>query len=171
MKNKFTLISRLKLPIFCYCLSLNKQTIRMSQTLFPFYLEFILEHTILNTIDWTENNLHLILYWLIFTITMSLCVRNEYGHDIETLHYVIFIIAMGYCVYIYKHFYPKETNYLLIKSIFIVFIILKLLWEVILYTWPYNGLIIPYTELKRLFFFLWPYLDFAEYFIKWERLH
>lgn len=170
MNNNSFRIKSLKLCFFYYFLFLDKQTLDVLQISFPFYLEAYLEQIMLNTIDWVENNRYLIGYWCIFIITMSLCVRNEYGRDIETLHYDIFLIAMGYCIYIHKNFFPIETNFLIIKLSLIGLILLKIFWSLIVYTWPYSFWVIPFKELKNLFFFLWPYLDFTQYFQKWGHL-
>nr|YP_010516662.1 hypothetical protein ON958_mgp18 [Haslea pseudostrearia]UXN44205.1 hypothetical protein [Haslea pseudostrearia] len=170
MRERTNLWDSSKLCFLCYFLVLEKSTLEVLHIAFPFYLELSLEYIILNTVDWVENNSHLILYWFIFIITMSLCVRNEYGHDIETLHYIIFITAMGYCIYVYKHFFPRETSFLIIKLSSIGFMLLQLFWSLIVYTWPYSFWVIPLGELKNLFFFLWPYLDFTQYFKKWGHL-
>ena len=170
MRNKVNLTNNFKKLFLHHILSIEEQTYQVLEICLPLYTELYLEYIILDIVGWAENDFYLICYWVGFILTMSLCVRNEYGHDIETLHYLIFIIAMGYCIYIYKHFYPRETNFLIVKFSFICFILLQLFWSLILYTWPYSSWVIPLEELKNLFFFLWPYLDISQYFTKWGHL-
>jgi hypothetical protein len=148
------------IEITCYILLLNKQTLLFLYNYFPFYVEACFESTILEIVDWAENDSKLALYWLIFIVLMSLCVRNEYGHDIETTHYVIFSIAMGYCIRIHKEFYPRETRFLFFKICIVCSIVLQIFWPLILYLWPFNYWIISPEEFKNLFFFIWPELNF-----------
>ena len=150
---------------FCigFILSLDNQTLNTLKLSLPFYLEIYLERMILDIVGWAENDFYLMFLWLFFITLTSLCVKNEYGYNIEELHYIIFVISMGYCIYIYKHFYPRETKFIPIKLGIINFMLIQLFWSVFIYTWPYTNWIISFKELQNLFFFLWPDLNFTQW--------
>jgi hypothetical protein len=146
--------------VIYYFLMVDKQSLLLIYCCLPFYLEACFETIILEIVDWSENNLKLASYWVLFIITMSLCVRNEYGHDIETTHYIIFSTAMGYGIYIHKEFYPKDTRFLFFKICTVCVIVVKIFWPILHYTWPFNYVVISPEEFKNLFFFIWPQLNF-----------
>lgn len=160
MVNKLDYFSNLKFLFFYYLFGLDKFTLKTISYSFPFLLESYFELILLEIIDWIQNDSKLFLYWILFTITISLCVRNEYGYDIRALDFIIFSTAMGYCIYLHKEFYPRETRFILIKLSIISFLLIKLFWPLILYTWPYNYWVVSFQELTNLIFFIWPELDF-----------
>lgn len=154
MKGKFiNFVTSITLT-FLYCIfSLEKSTLTVLKFYFPFYFDFCL----LEMLDWVEYNLNLWVYWILFIVIMSLCVRNRYGEDIETPHYIIFSAAMGYCIYLHKQFYPRDTLFLLIK-IFIVWAIVigKVFWSVLYYSWFFDdSWPISMEGLKNLSYFIW----------------
>nr|YP_010516748.1 hypothetical protein OOD24_mgp07 [Haslea karadagensis]UXN44291.1 hypothetical protein [Haslea karadagensis] len=150
--------NNIRLFILYYFLFLDTPTAQFLNNYYTFYLETILERFILETIHWIENDANLIFYWILFIILMSLCVRNEYGHDIETLHYIMFSLAMGYFVYLHKEFYPRDTKLMLFKCLVLIFILVQLYWSLILYLWPYTYWLISFQELKTMSLFVWPTL-------------
>nr|YP_010516684.1 hypothetical protein ON925_mgp32 [Haslea provincialis]UXN44227.1 hypothetical protein [Haslea provincialis] len=159
------MVSNFRLAILHYLLFLDMQTLQFLHNYYNFYLEAILEYIILETIYWIEKDTNLIFYWILFIILMSLCVRNEYGHDIETLHYIIFSVAMGYFVYLHKEFYPRKTKLILLKYLALVFFLIQLYWSLILYLWPYAYWLISFQELKTMVLFVWPTLTSIKLFI------
>lgn len=143
-------------------LFLEEHTFIFLKQYLPFRLEAFLEQFFLKTLKWYEYNINLIIYWIIFTILMSLCVRNEYGYDIENVHYIIFSLAMGYGVYLHKHFYPKETKYLFIKLFIVCIIVIKIFWPLLTYLWPFTTWFLTFQDLVRLILFIWPHLKIVK---------
>nr|QUS63614.1 hypothetical protein [Haslea silbo] len=159
------MLSNFQLSTVSYFLFLDIQTLQFLNNYYVFYLETILEYILLETIHWIENDTNLIFYWFLFVILMSLCVRNEYGHDIETLHYIIFSVAMGYFVYLHKEFYPRDTKFIFFKYLILSFLLVQLFWLLILYLWPYNYWLISFKELRTMILFVWPTFSSTKIFI------
>lgn len=76
-------------------------------------------------------------YWIIFITLLSASCRNKLGKDLTDFHFLIFSINIFYCIYIHKQFYPKKETLILSKIIIIGLVVLKILWQPIIYVWPY----------------------------------
>lgn len=127
-------------------------------TLFKKYVsvtvEAFLERFFLQILKWFEYTKNLIIYWVIFIILMSLCVRNEYGYDIETTHFVIFSLAMAYGMHLHKEFYPKETNFVGLKLVITCLVVLQVFWPLFLYVWPFYTRRITLQEIITIIIFV-----------------
>lgn len=77
------------------------------------------------------------IYWIIFITTISASGQNELGKDLNSIHFIAYSIAIFYCMYIHKQFFPKEETYIIPKIIIIWLIVLKILWPPLVYVWPY----------------------------------
>lgn len=159
------MVNNLKSPILYYFLFLDTPTLQFLNNYYRFYLETTLEYFILETIHWIENDVNLFFYWVLFIALMSLCVRNEYGHDIENLHYIMFSLAMGYFVYLHKEFYPRDTKLILFKYLILIFLLIQVYWSLILYLWPYTYWLVSFQELKTMILFVWPTITSAKLFL------
>lgn len=84
-----------------------------------------------------EDELIKSLYWIVFITTISASGQNKLGRDLSYFHFIMYSAAMLYFMYIHKQFYLKEETFIIPKIIIIWLIVLKILWPLIIYVWPY----------------------------------
>ena len=77
------------------------------------------------------------VYWIIFITTLSASCRNQLSKDITYFHFIAYSMTTFYFIYIHKQIYPKEETLIIFKIIIIWLIVLKILWPLFVYVWPY----------------------------------